>query len=75
LESKFNKDHDFFRFYIVKFTERSFFEFQSKVAALAEEILKKSLDYDILSSDSKRIGVLLAYRPVDISATQFTSRV
>ena len=38
------------------------------IEALAHEILQKSLDFDILSPDARRVGVLLACKPMTLSS-------
>lgn len=67
LHSRFDERDDFFRFYFVNITPESYFRFRSRFEELAQEILKKSLDFDILSPDARRVGVLLACKPMTLS--------
>lgn len=68
LSSNFDGDDEFFRFYVVKFTAESFARFKARLELLAEEILATSLEFDMLSADAKRTGVIMAFKPIDISA-------
>lgn len=74
LHSRFDQEDDFFRFYFVKFTPESYFRFRSRFEALAHEILQKSLDFDILSPDARRVGVLLACKPMTLSSFSGSTR-
>jgi transcriptional regulator with XRE-family HTH domain len=74
LSSRFDQRNEFFRFYIVKFTDESYFQFRSRLESLAEEILEKSLDLDLLSAESKRTGVLIAFKPIDLPTMELHGR-
>jgi transcriptional regulator with XRE-family HTH domain len=74
LTSRFDQRNEFFRFYIVKFTEASYFQFRARLESLAQEILEKSIDFDLLSAEARRTAVLLAFKPVDFSTLEIHSR-
>jgi transcriptional regulator with XRE-family HTH domain len=72
--SRFDQKNEFFRFYIVKFTDESYFQFRARLESLAQEILEKSLDLDLMSADAKRTAVLIAFKPVDFPTMELHAR-
>lgn len=74
LGSRFDQRNEFFRFYIVKFTEASYFQFRARLEALTQEILEKSLDFDLLSTEARRTAVLVAFKPIDFSTMDIHTR-
>ncbi|MFO0667255.1 MAG: helix-turn-helix transcriptional regulator [Polyangiaceae bacterium] len=74
LSSNFDGDDEFFKFYIVKFTAESFARFKARLEQLAEEVLQTALDFDVLSADTTRTGVLMALKPMDVSALELHAR-
>lgn len=74
LSSNFDGEDEFFKFYVVKFTAESFARFKARLELLAEEILATSLEFDMLSADAKRTGVIMAFKPIDISAFELHAR-
>lgn len=74
LSSRFDQKNEFFRFYIVKFTDESYFQFRARLESLADEILEKSLDLDLMSTEAKRTAVLVAFKPVDFPTMELHAR-
>ncbi|MFO0597946.1 MAG: helix-turn-helix transcriptional regulator [Myxococcaceae bacterium] len=74
LESRFDQKNEFFRFYIVKFTDESYFQFRARLESLTQEILEKSLDLDLMSAEARRTAVLVAFKPVDFPTMQIHAR-
>jgi transcriptional regulator with XRE-family HTH domain len=72
--SRFDQRDEFFRFYIVKFTEASYFQFRARLESLTQEILEKSIDFDLLSTEARRTAVLVAFKPIDFSTLEIHSR-
>ncbi|MBL8909554.1 MAG: helix-turn-helix transcriptional regulator [Archangium sp.] len=74
LSSRFDQKNEFFRFYIVKFTDESYFQFRARLESLAQEILEKSLDLDLMSTEARRTAVLVAFKPVDFPTMELHAR-
>lgn len=67
LEGKFQRDDECFHFLVGKLSPASIAAFREELRALAGRVFAQSVGADALRDDSKRMGLLVAYGPLEFS--------